>query len=470
MYEAKIEDIRSRAVRESTAQKAKLASAANPSQEGADSLLGVDQTVILEISVRDTGIGIPSDRLPKLFKSFSQIDISTARRYGGTGLGLAISSTLVNHMGGGLWVESEEGVGSRFALTIPIAVAAHQPDTPGNRSSDGWTPLTSPPSPCSTSSEGTSGTQSLNTDGSQEFTSPASGCLSPSHNATHAQGYFSQPVVHTARPASPVVPLVQTRQSGTGQRQPAIPPLTWPVPQPPPPSSFHLGIQSNTKHPPVTINMESKSTSKPLPSGSRDQPTSTKSDPTTAVSQLGVPSTGLAYSPGLKPQTSDARCSTTGSGYVPSISSSSPRKTAGEQFHITSKPFDESHNSDSLSSNVPRRSNSLLTSTATSGGHAASHSRSSRASVAKQHHHQRRGGNVNEENLAISFPIKILLAEDNVLNQKIAISILKRLGYTGVEIANNGREVLDAMRRSRFDLIFVSSSCRANDLLYLGSL
>jgi hypothetical protein len=91
-----------------------------------DDMDGMDyfgEKSILEISVTDTGIGIPADRLPRLFKSFSQIDISTARRYGGTGLGLAISSTLVNRMGGCLWVESEEGVGSRFALTLPMTVA-----------------------------------------------------------------------------------------------------------------------------------------------------------------------------------------------------------------------------------------------------------------------------------------------------------------------------------------------------------
>lgn len=78
---------------------------------------------VLEISVTDTGIGIPAERLPMLFKSFSQLDVSTARQYGGTGLGLAISSTLVNRMGGCLWVESEEGKGSRFALTLPLTVA-----------------------------------------------------------------------------------------------------------------------------------------------------------------------------------------------------------------------------------------------------------------------------------------------------------------------------------------------------------
>lgn len=114
------------------------------------------EKVILEISVTDTGIGIPADRLPKLFKSFSQIDISTARRYGGTGLGLAISSTLVNHMGGALWVESDEGVGSCFGLTLPMTVA--RPSDHRNRAKGNHGPVnnytTSPPSPNTSASDG----------------------------------------------------------------------------------------------------------------------------------------------------------------------------------------------------------------------------------------------------------------------------------------------------------------------------
>jgi signal transduction histidine kinase/HPt (histidine-containing phosphotransfer) domain-containing protein len=77
-------------------------------------------TFTLRFSVTDSGIGIPPDRVGRLFQSFSQVDASTTRRYGGTGLGLAISKRLAEMMGGAMWVESAglPGRGSAFYFTL----------------------------------------------------------------------------------------------------------------------------------------------------------------------------------------------------------------------------------------------------------------------------------------------------------------------------------------------------------------
>lgn len=95
-----------------------------------------DDTRALHFAVRDTGIGIPADRVDHLFEDFTQGDSSTTRRFGGTGLGLAICRRLVEQMNGNLEVESQVGVGTQFEFTIrvPVAKSVHRThvDAAGN--------------------------------------------------------------------------------------------------------------------------------------------------------------------------------------------------------------------------------------------------------------------------------------------------------------------------------------------------
>ncbi|MCB1052129.1 MAG: PAS domain S-box protein [Acidobacteria bacterium] len=96
-------------------------------------LAQLNDGVQVRFIVEDTGIGIESDHLDKIFDAFSQAENSTTRRFGGTGLGLAITQRLVQLMGGQLAVQSQVGFGSRFYFDLPFVFCEGKPTSLGNR-------------------------------------------------------------------------------------------------------------------------------------------------------------------------------------------------------------------------------------------------------------------------------------------------------------------------------------------------
>ncbi len=80
------------------------------------------------VAVRDTGIGIPEDALPGLFRQFDGVEDATSSKYGGTGVGLALSQKLCRLMGGDILVESQHGVGSCFTVRLPVGGASPEPE------------------------------------------------------------------------------------------------------------------------------------------------------------------------------------------------------------------------------------------------------------------------------------------------------------------------------------------------------
>ncbi len=285
----------------------------------------------IHFAVKDTGIGIPLDRMDRLFKSFSQVDSSTTRQYGGTGLGLAISKRLSEMMGGRMWVESETGHGSTFHFTIVAAAAPYaslvdfyeaQPYLDGKR------------------------------------------VLIVDDNATHREILVRQVKTWGTLPQSTASPQEAIAWLENGE-------------------SFDLALLDlNMPH------MDGLSLAQRLQALSR--------------SQLRA----IAMAP---------------MGYQER--SASPVFAA-----VVNKPIKQS-----------QLYNAIVT---VLGGRIA-------GTVAT-----RSINTTVDPHLADHHPLKILLAEDHAVNQKVALQILQRMGYRA-DVAGNGIEVLEALQRQPYDVVLM---------------
>ncbi len=322
----------------------------------------------LHFSVRDTGIGIPPDRMDRLFQSFSQVDASTTRRYGGTGLGLAISKRLSELMGGTMWVQSPASVpslepgggpGSIFHFTIRAQAA---------------------PGPCR--------------DSFPDCVPDLSGkrVLIVDDNATNRR-----------------IMILQTKAWGMEPVDTAFPAeaLEW--------------IR--------------------------------RGDPSTLGS---TPASGQAFDLALldhqMPEMDGLMLAAEIRRLEKQHGPSAPRLplvllgslqqqeigTGGENFSaFLLKPVKASQLYDALANIFAQRPRKA-------------ESEQQRADVDAP---QERRAQFDEE-MGKRLPLRILLAEDNTINQKLALRLLERLGYRA-DVAGNGLETLDALRRQTYDVVLM---------------
>ena len=286
----------------------------------------------LYFSVRDTGCGIPADRMDRLFQAFSQVDASTTRKYGGTGLGLAISKRLTEIMGGRIWVESEVGKGSVFQFLLPL------------RSAPALEPLPR-----------------------AEMCWPGRAALIVDDNATNRRIYATQLRhwgMETVAVESADEALERLRQR-----------------------TFDVAL--------VDVEM-----------------------PGMSGMELARRVVDLGIAPGMR----IILCSSSGI-----TRTELQARPAPQPFHaFLTKPT----RSDHMREVIGRLLNGVATT------------------------HERRAAADVDPTLGRRHPLRILLAEDNAVNQKVGVALLKRMGYTP-DVVANGLEVLSAVRRQPYDVILM---------------